>query len=361
VVEDRVMDKRWKQVADVLVNYSAEVQPGQRVMIAMGETASYPLVCAVYEAAVKAGACVQVQFLSESLRHSLMKYGTPEQVAWTPEVEAYGMDWADVYFGLRGAYNLYEHADVSSDILAASQHAMGEISKMRWEKTRWCLVRVPNLAFAQQAETNLETVTDMFFAACLIDWPARAEAWSTAARKLQQGSMLHIVGKDTDLSFSVAGRKWKVGAGKINMPDGEIYTAPVSSTLDGHICFEFPGVFGGRLIDEIRLSWKNGALVEATSSKNQEYLHKIIASDSGATLLGEFGFGVNSEINRFCKDILLDEKIGGTIHVALGRAYPECGGTNVSAIHWDIVKDLRREGVVELDGKPVFENGALLV
>jgi aminopeptidase len=355
------MDKRWKQLGDILVNYSAEIRRGERVMIAMGETASYPLVQAVYEAAVKAGAHVQVQFLCESLRHCLMKHGTPEQVGWLPELEAYGMEWADVYFGLRGAYNLHEHADIPSDVLAASQHIMGEISRLRWEKTRWCLVRVPNPALAQQAETDWETVLEMFFGACLIDWPARAKAWHAAARRLEQGSLLHIVGRDTDLSFSVAGGKWQVGAGKVNMPDGEIYTAPVNSTLDGHIYFEFPGVFGGRLVDGIRLSWKNGSLVEATSTTNQEYLREIIASDSGASLLGEFGFGVNTEINRFCKDILLDEKLGGTIHLALGRAYPECGGTNVSAIHWDIVKDLRREGVVELDGKPVFENGTLLV
>ncbi len=351
------MDKRWKQVADVLVNYSAEVQPGERVMIAMGEVASYPLVHAVYEAAVKKGAHVQVQFLSESLRHCLMKYGTGEQVSWVPEIEAYGMDWADVYFGLRGAYNLHEHADVPTDVLATGQQAMGKVSKMRWEKTRWCLVRVPNEAFAHQAETDLETVMDMFFDACLIDWPERAKEWKNIARKLEQGDLVRVVGKDTDLSFSVSGRKWSVGGGKINMPDGEIFTAPVNSTLNGHIYFEFPGVFGGRLINDIRLSWKDGSLIEATSSTNQDYLHKIIDSDKGASRLGEFGFGTNHKIDRFCKDILIDEKIGGTVHIALGRAYQECGGKNVSAIHWDIVKDIRHHGAVYLDGQPVFENG----
>jgi aminopeptidase len=172
---------------------------------------------------------------------------------------------------------------------------------------------------------------------------------------------VHVVGRDTDLSFSVAGRNWQVGCGKLNMPDGEIYTAPVNSTLNGHISFEFPGVLGGRLIEGIRLSWKNGSLVDATSQTNQDYLERIISSDPGASLLGEFGFGVNTALDRFCKDILIDEKLGGTIHIALGRAYPDCGGDNASAIHWDIVKDLRREGVVELDGQPVFQKGEFLV
>jgi aminopeptidase len=355
------VDRRWKQLADILVNYSAEVKLGQRVMIAMGEIASYPLVHAVHEAAVKAGAHVQVQFLSESMRHSLMKYGTPEQVGWVPEIEAYGMDWADVYFGLRGAYSLHMHSDIPAHVLAASQHALGEVSRIRWEKTRWCLVRVPNEAFAQQAETDFETALEMFFNACLIDWPAHAAAWRNIAATLQQGSQVRVVGRDTDLSFSVAGRKWEVGGGKLNMPDGEIYTAPVNRTLNGHISFEFPGVLGGRLIEGIRLSWKNGSLVEATSRTNQDYLEKIISSDPGARLLGEFGFGVNTALDCFCKDILIDEKLGGTIHIALGRAYPACGGDNLSAIHWDIVKDLRGEGVVELDGQPVFEKGEFLV
>ncbi len=355
------MDKRWKQVAEILVSYSAEVKAGERVLISMGEIGSYPLVQALHEVAIKVGAHVQVQFLAESLRHSLMKYGTRQQVEWLPEIEEYGMDWADVYFGLRGAYNLHEHADIAPEVLAASQGVLGRISRMRWERTRWCLVRVPNEAFAQQAETDVETITEMFFDACLIDWPASALAWKKTAATLEKGSLLHIVAKDTDLSFSVANRLWQVGQGKFNLPDGEIYTAPVSSSVNGHVHFDFPGVFGGRLMNDIRLSWKGGTLVEATSSTNQDFLRRVLAVDPGASRLGEFGIGVNTRIDRFCKDILLDEKIGGTIHLALGRAYPECGGTNASAIHWDIVKDLRRGGRLELDENRVYENGRFLM
>ena len=355
------MDRRWKQLGEILVNYSTEVKPGERVLIAMVEPETLPLVHAVYEAVVKAGGFPQVQFLSETLRHSLLKYGNQEQLAWVPEIEAYGMEWADVYLGLRGAHNLHEHADIPAEALAANQAAMGKISTKRWQKTRWCLIRVPNAALAQEAETDLETMMEMFFAACLIDWEAASREWREMAKRLEGSRQVRIAGWETDLSFSVEGRKWLALDGKINMPDGEILTAPVNSTLDGQIAFEFPGVLGGRLMHDMRLRWKAGELVEAAASTNEDYLQSIVRSDPGASLLGEFAFGTNAEINRFSKDILLDEKIGGTIHIALGRAYPECGGDNESAIHWDIVKDLRQEGAVYVDGRMVLDAGKLLL
>ncbi len=351
------MDKRWKQLGELMVNYSTGVKPDERVMIAMSEVETYPLVYAIYAAAIKAGAYPQVQFLSESLRNLVLRYGNTDQLSWVPEIEAYGMDWADVYFGLRGGYNLYEHAGVPAERLSLNQVAVGKVSTLRWQKTRWCLARVPNALFAQQAETNLETITEMFFNACLLDWEAESKEWQAKARALDQGREVRIVGRDTDLRFSVEGRKWLVFDGKINMPDGEIFTAPVNETLNGHIYFEFPGVLGGRLVHDIRLRWADGTLVEATSSTNQDFLRQILQSDEGSSLLGEFAFGMNPYVDRFCKDILIDEKIGGTVHIALGRAYPECGGTNQSAIHWDIVKDLRCEGAVYLDGKAILENG----
>jgi aminopeptidase len=355
------VDKRWKQLGDLMVQWSTAIKPNERVMIAMSEIDSYPLAHAIYAAAIKAGAYPQVQFLSESLRHLVLKYGNDEQLHWVPEMEAYGMEWADVYFGLRGGYNLHEHADIPVERLTANQVAVGKVSTLRWQKTRWCLARIPNALFAQQAEIDLETITDMFFDACLLDWEAESRWWQAQAESLGQGGMVRIVGRETDLTFSVEGRKWLVFDGKINMPDGEIFTAPVNETLNGQIYFEFPGVLGGRLMHDVRLRWKDGKLVEASSSTNQDYLHQILQSDEGSGLLGEFAFGMNPHVNRFCKDILIDEKIGGTIHIALGRAYPECGGTNQSAIHWDIVKDLRQQGAVYLDGKAVLENGKLIV
>lgn len=354
-------DKRWKQLGDLMVNYSARVRPGERVMIAMLELETFPLVHAVYEAVIKAGAYPQVQFLSERLRHSVLKYGDEAQLRWVPEIETFGMDWADVYFGLRGAHNLFEHWDIPAEHLSLNQAANGKVSTLRWQKTRWCLIRVPNADLAQQAETDLETLMDMFFDACLVDWETEGAKLSRWADTLNQGSMVQLVGEKTDLRFSVEGRRWLPADGKLNMPDGEIATAPVTDTVDGQIYFEFPGVLGGRLVRDICLRWEKGALVEATASTNQDFLRAILDTDPGAKLIGEFALGTNFGVTRFCKDILIDEKIGGTIHIALGRAYPECGGTNQSAIHWDIIKDIRTNGAVFVDGKPVLQNGVFFL
>ncbi len=355
------IDKRWNQLGQLLVEYSGEVQPGERVMIAMSELESFPLVCAVYEASIQAGAFPQVQFLSETLRHSILKHGNEEQLRWVPEIEAYGMEWGDVYFGLRGAPNLHEHRDIPAERLSANQAAMGRVSALRWEKTRWCLIRIPNGNFAQQAGVDLETVTDMFFSACLIDWKKEGAKWRRWADKLNEASKIRVVGRKTDLSFSVEGRKWIVGDGKLNMPDGEIYTSPITETVEGEIYFEFPGVLGGRLMHDVRLRWKQGNLVEARSSGNQDFLEAIVRTDPGASVIGEFGMGTNAAVTLFCQDILIDEKMDGTAHIALGRAYPECGGTNESAIHWDMIKDTRQQGAVYADGKPVLKEGVFLM
>ncbi len=272
-------DKRWRQLGELLVNYSAAVKPGERVMIAMGELESFPLVQAVYEAVLQAGGFPQVQFLSERLRHSVLKYGNEEQIRWIPAIEAYGMEWADVYFGLRGAYNLHEHWDIPTDRLSMNQAAQGKVSSLRWEQTRWCLVRVPNADFAAQAGTDLETITDMFFQACLRDWQAESPHWRRRADQLEKTSTIRLVGRETDLSFSVQGRKWIVGDGKINLPDGEIFTSPIPESIEGEISFEFPGVLSGRLVHDIRLRWKQGRLAEARSSSNQEFLQAILKTD----------------------------------------------------------------------------------
>ena len=172
---------------------------------------------------------------------------------------------------------------------------------------------------------------------------------------------MRVTGKGTDLSFSTEGRTWMVADGHINMPDGEIMTSPVESTLDGQIYFDFPGVLGGRLVHDIKLRWESGELVEAASSTNQDFLRAVLDTDPGASLIGEFALGTNPEIKHFCKDILLDEKIDGTIHIAMGRAYPDVGGTNQSAIHWDIIKDMRQEGEIFMDGALVYQKGKVLL
>ena len=179
------MDLRWKQLADLLVTYSTGVKPGERVMIAFGELDTYPLMHSVYQACIQAGAFPQVQFLSEDLNRQMLCYGSAEQIAWVPEVEAFGMEWADVYLGLRGAHNLNTLWDIPADRLAQFRKAMGQISTLRWGKTRWCILRVPNPSLAQQACVDEATLTDMFFRACLLDWPVISQGWKRWAERVK--------------------------------------------------------------------------------------------------------------------------------------------------------------------------------
>ncbi len=352
-------DPRWAALADALVGRAVEVKPGERVMIAMSEVDSAPLAATVNAAVVRAGGYPQVQFLSETLRHDLLQHGSEEQLAWTPEIEAYGMEWADVYIALRGGRALDLHADVAADRMARNQAAQGRISTLRWQKTRWTLVRVPSREMAEDSGRDFEVMMDEFFNAALVDWEIEEPALVHLAERLNRSRSVRIEGPDTDLSFSVAGRTWVPAVGRINVPDGEVMTAPVEGTVHGVVTFEQPAVFGGRRIRDLRLRWDHGELVEATSSTEQDFLDRIIDTDPGARHIGEFALGTNRHLTGFADDILLDEKIAGTWHLALGRAYPECGGTVQSAVHWDIIKDTRQGGTVSVDGVPVLRDGII--
>jgi aminopeptidase len=325
----------------------------------MMETDTFPLVRAVYEASIKAGGLPFVEFQSAYLERDLMKHGSKEQVDWICEMQTYGMEWADVYIGLRGARNPNEFFDIDAKTLSAHKKSMGYISALR-NDTRWVLVRVPNESFAQQASTSLDTMMAFFFNATLRDWAAEAARWQEVHHVFQAAETVRITGYKTDITFSTKGRIYEVADGHKNMPDGEIFTCPVDDSAEGQIYFEFPGVYMGQLIHGITLQLSKGTIVHACAEQNEELLLQLLEMDEGSKRLGEFGVGVNSGIDRFSYDILYDEKIGGTIHLALGRAYAECNGINQSALHWDIIKDLRREGEIFLDGKKVFEKGRFL-
>jgi len=356
-----MIDPRWQQLADILVNYSTGVKKGDRVLITMMEIDTFPLARSVYAAAINAGGLPFVEFQSAYLERDLMKHGSKEQVDWICEMQTGGMEWADVYVGLRGARNPNEFIDIDAKTLSAHKKAMGKVSAMRNDLTRWVLVRVPNESFAQQASSSLDEMMAFFFNATLRDWAAETERWQEINRVFQSAETVRITGYHTDITFSTKGRIYEVADGHKNMPDGEIFTAPVDDSAEGHIYFEFPGVYMGQLVHGITLEFNKGLVVKATAEQNEELLIQLLEMDEGSRRLGEFGVGVNFGIDRFSYDILYDEKIGGTIHLALGRAYAECNGINQSALHWDIIKDLRQEGEIFLDGKKIFEKGGYLI
>jgi aminopeptidase len=354
-------DKRWKQLGEVLVNYCLEVKPGQKVIIAQNEIETWPLALAAYEAVIKANGYPQIQMKSEYLRRAFMKYGSEKQYSWPPELELLSTEWADCYLALRGGYNLDLFHDIPADILAKNQQAHGVVSTARWKNTRWSLTRVPNEAFAQQAGLDLETVMDMYFDACLLDYSSVLPEWSRWAYKLENTTDVHLIGKNTDLKMSIKRHTWGKPDARFNLPGAEMDTSPVVESVNGHIWFESPGVLAGRLMHDMYLEWENGQLIRASASTNEDYLHKILATDEGSSKVGEFSIGLNEKLSHFTKDILWDEKILGTVHIALGRADPRTNGTNESLIHWDIVKDLRQEGELFVDGKTILKEGRLLI
>ncbi len=354
-------DKRWNQLAEILVNYSTGIKEGERVLITMMEVETFPLARAVYAEVVKAGGLPFIEFQSAYLERDLMRLGKEDQVNWVCEMQSMGMEWADAYIGLRGARNPSEYWDIKKEKLVAHKKVMGKISALRNEQTRWVLVRVPNESFAQQAQTSLDEIMDFFFGATIKDWNLEAGQYKNIQSIFQAARSVRITGNGTDLSFSTSGRIYELADGHYNMPDGEIFTSPVDDSAEGTITFEFPGVYAGNLVEGICLEFSEGKVINASAKKNEALLFELLNMDEGAQRIGEFGIGVNPGIDRFCYDILYDEKIGGTIHIALGRAYAECNGINQSALHWDIIKDLRINGAIFLDGRCVFENGKFIV
>ena len=353
-------DERWDRLADILVHYSTRVRPGEKVLINMMETETQPAVEAVYQAVVRAGAYPEVYYSSDFLKHILLRDGTTEQVRWVPEVESYGMEWCDSYIGLRGSRNPFELASMPSDRLTLHRAAMGKVSTLRNKLTRWVLVKVPNEHFAQQASMSYDDAMRMFFDATLRDWNQERARLRGIAATFERATRVRITGKGTDISFSTEGRKYLAGDGEFNMPDGEIFTAPVETSVNGTVWFE-AAMYANRRIDGISLVVKDGVVVESHADENGEFLEQILDMDGGSRRFGEFGVGLNWGIQRWTGEVLFDEKIGGTIHLALGRAYEECGGVNQSSLHWDIVKDMREVGAIDLGSKRVFENGELLV
>jgi aminopeptidase len=229
---------------------------------------------------------------------------------------------------------------------------------------KWCGTIFPTDAFAQDADMSLSDYSDYFFNACGVKDDNYIEYWKKMSVEQQEmieflkgKRHVRIRGRDTDLSFSIEGRKFINCDGRENMPDGEIFTSPVEDSAEGEIRFSYPVCEGGREIDDIRLSFKEGRVVQASAEKNEDYLLEMLDSDEGARRVGEFGIGNNPGIDRFTKVILFDEKIRGTIHIALGLSLPETGGLNKSAIHWDMICDLRRGGEVVIDGEPFCKDG----
>lgn len=355
----------WERLADRILDYSLELQSGEDFLVSMTSIESYPLATALVAGAVRRGAHPQIVMRPADVDNLIRQAGTDEQAAKPLSMELFGMTWADAYVGLR---SLIPPKDPVESFAydrrsALLQSAHGEVSAARWAQTRWCIVRVPTSDYAAYLGRPIEALFNDFFRGSVDDDGWRP--WSDLAARLEGSRSVRIVADDTDLTFSIAGRRWVLFDGKRNLPDGEIATAPLEHTATGYIAFPDAFVFSGRRIDGLRLEFEGGRVTKVDAGPNSGFVEAILATDDGATRIGEFGIGLNRHIEKWTEDLFYDEKIVGTIHIALGRAYRECGGTNHSAIHWDLVKDLRptesrNKGTVTIDDTVVIEGSNLL-
>lgn len=348
-------DPRVTELARTLVRYSTELTKGDRVLIRGSEMAE-PLVLAVYREALAVGALPTVWPSFEEALWVLYDTASEEQLGWTDPLLVEAASQVSAYISISAPKNLKMLTSVKPARQVAVQRARSPFLDILLQK-RWVVCEFPTPALAQEAAMSMAEFEEFSFGAVSVDWPAMREELARRKQRFEAASDVRIIGKATDLRLGVGGRTWIADDGKHNMPGGEIFTGPVEDSVEGEILYDFPAVYGGRDVEGIRLRFRGGRVVDASATRGDEYLVEMLDADAGARRLGELGVGTNYGIQRHVKSILFDEKIGGTVHLAVGQAYDETGGTNRSAIHWDMIKDLRDGGEIHLDGKVVQRNG----
>jgi aminopeptidase len=350
-------DPRLEHYARILVDTCLEVQPGWQVIVSSGPAAR-PLVEELSRQLARRGAYALLRSGVTGSIHWLKE--APEELLDTlPPIEAHALESADALISIDAPENTRETSALSPERLGRLHAASRPVlERVYTNDLRWVGCSYPTYAHAQDAGMPLEEYEDFLFGACLLDWAAERERMSHYAERFDAAEEVRIVGAETDLTLSLAGRTGIVDAGGANMPGGEFYYSPVEDSAEGSIAFtEFPAPYAGREVNGIRLRFEGGRVVEASATSEEEFFVELLDQDEGARRLGELGIGCNPGITRHMKNTLFDEKIDGTVHLALGNGLPEAGGTNHSEIHWDIVKDLRHGGRILLDGEVVQEDG----
>ena len=366
-----MVDPRVERLAELVVNYSLEVGEGQVVRIDGFDVAA-PLALAIYREALRAGAHPYTNLTLGGLHELLVKHGSDDQLEYVSPTQWREIEALDAHVTIWSEVNTRSFGGLDERRHGALIAAQRALSNRRWERIaagelRWCGTLHPTNGHAQDADMSLRDYETFYFAACHADTPDPAAYWrslsstlNARAQSLAAVRELRILGPDTDLRVGVGGRTWIAADGKYNLPDGEVFTSPVETDTEGEIRFTFPAIFSGREVEDVRLRFEGGRVVAAEASRGEAYLRELLDLDDGARMLGEVAFGLNYEIDRFTRNILLDEKIGGTMHLALGAGFAQAGGANTSALHWDLICDLRREGEVLADGERVWKDGSFV-
>lgn len=365
-------DLRRKKLADLLVNYSTTVQPGDWVGI-LGEFTSLPILRDVFEAALNAGGHPTLLIDDSQMQRYFLRKASDEQMKWIDPSRKLYTEKADVYIRVGAPENTRAMSSIDAQRMREQRAAQSEILQTRLERSargefRWVGALYPTQASAQEANMSLEEYEDFVYGACFCDGDDPAAEWRKLS-EMQQHKVDFLAGKEKvalrgphiDLELSIVGRSFINSDGKRNMPSGEIFTGPVEDSVNGWVRFSYPAIVGGRAVSGIELKFVDGKVSEASAEQNEDLLRAQLDTDAGARYLGEFAIGTNFGINRFTGMILYDEKIGGTVHMAVGMGYPETGSLNKSAVHWDMICDMRADSEILVDDQLFYKDGAFVV
>jgi len=365
-------DPRIEKMADVLVNYSVGVKPGDRVMIRTGAAAA-PMARALLAAVLRAGGYPMTFFGLEGSQEIFFDLANDDQLQYIHEPYKTIYETYEVMITVDAATNTKALTHVPPEKMRLASQAQKEIYQIFMERlgsgdVRWVGCLYPTNAFAQDGEMSLTEYEDFVYGACLPDVNDPVGFWkrlSTRQQKLVDWlagkKTLRVEGPNVELSMCIEGRTFVNCDGKKNMPDGEIFTGPVEDSVEGHVRFSYPSVYMGRKLEEIDLTFEKGKVVKAAAEKGESFLHEILETDEGARFVGEFAIGTNEGITKATGHTLFDEKIVGSFHMALGASIPESGGVNQSAIHWDMVCDLSQGGRIFVDDQLFYENGKFVI
>ena len=357
-------DERLKRLARVLVDYSIEAGEGDQVLLA-GEAAGEPLIKEVYTRLLLVGATPVPQVALPGMQELFFEHAREIHYEKTPPVIRSIYEGADAVITIMAPHNTRALAGVDPSKQQTLSKRDKAIRDMVLERDRWVLTLFPTQALAQESEMGLEEYEEFVFEAMGLNvdepvhyWREKAGEQGRLIEWLERCREVRIVGPGTELTLSIEGRTFINGAGRHNMPCGEVFTGPVEDSAKGEIYFGVPVAVAGREVQGVRLRFEGGRVVEASAEKGEEFLSSMLGADEGARYLGELGIGTNYGIRRATKNILFDEKLGGTVHLAIGRSYEKTGGKNESSVHWDLICDLREGGELYADGELIEKDGA---
>lgn len=364
------MGSRINKLASILVDYSTNIQPGDRVMVE-ATTAAESLVRSIYRRILERGGQPHLLLSLPDQDEIFYTLANDDQLDYVPTFDKLAADQFDARIRIYSQTNTRALTGVDSRRQVRRQKATSQVQQAIMKRSaegrlRWVSTQYPTEAYAMEADMGINAYQDFFYQACHADvatpdpiahWKKVQLEQSRQVAGIEGHNRVTLQGPNVDLSLSIQGRKFINSCGIHNLPDGEIYTGPVETSLNGWVRFTYPAILSGKVVEGIELKFEDGRVVKATAQKNEDFLLTMLDTDAGARYVGEFAIGTNFQINRFTHNILFDEKIGGTFHMALGMGYPETGSLNQSVIHWDMICDLRQDSEIKVDGEFFYQNG----